>query len=205
MRPIERALEEYPTPENETIRGYCLAVRASLTDDGRSPLDAPGLRLYERVSQISASIGRIQEKKVTPALKQLHQLLTKGLQATAPLWPPLQRASHLVHQAAQILANEPQHTGAQVRAAYLAFVQEMQEQQAELGPLGECISHFCHITHNFAPGLFQCYDVEGLPCINNELEACFGHHAELCVKPQNRMIALYDHVRSGIEYLRGKS
>lgn len=37
VRPIERALEAYKTPENEAIRGYCLAVRASLTDDGRSP------------------------------------------------------------------------------------------------------------------------------------------------------------------------
>jgi hypothetical protein len=107
-------------------------------------------------------------------LKQLHQLLTKGLQATAALWPPLQRASQLVRQAAQILANEPQHTGAQVRKIYLAFVQQMQEQQADLGSLGEAIAHFCQITHNFAPGLFQCYDVEGLPCTNNALEECFG-------------------------------
>jgi hypothetical protein len=68
VRPIERALEEHPTPENEAIRGYCLAVRASLTDDGRSPLDAPGLRLYGRVSQISASIGRVQETKACPRL-----------------------------------------------------------------------------------------------------------------------------------------
>jgi hypothetical protein len=68
VRPIERALEEHPTPENGAIRGYCLAVRASLTDDGRSPLDAPGLRLYERVSQISDSIGRVQEKKGYPRL-----------------------------------------------------------------------------------------------------------------------------------------
>jgi hypothetical protein len=68
VRPIERALEGHPTPENDAIRGYCLAVRASLTDDGRSPLDAPGLRLYERVSQISDSIGRIQEKKACPRL-----------------------------------------------------------------------------------------------------------------------------------------
>jgi hypothetical protein len=101
-------------------------------------------------------------------------LLTKGLQATATLWPPLQRASHFVHQAAQILANEPRHSGAQVSKRYLAFVKEMQDQQAELGPLGESIAHFCRITHNFAPGLFQCYDVEGLPCTNNELEQCFG-------------------------------
>lgn len=75
-----------------------------------------------------------------------------------------------MRQAAQILANEPQYTGAQVRTRYLAFVTHMQEQQTELGPLGETIAHFCQITKNFAPGLFQCYDVEGLPCTNNELE-----------------------------------
>ncbi len=50
VRPIERALEEHQTPENDAIRGYCLAVRASLTDDGRSPLEASGLRLHERLT-----------------------------------------------------------------------------------------------------------------------------------------------------------
>jgi hypothetical protein len=66
VRPIERALEEHSTPENEAIRDYCLAVRASLTDDGRSPLEASGLRLHARIKQISDSIGRVQEKKDCP-------------------------------------------------------------------------------------------------------------------------------------------
>jgi hypothetical protein len=66
VRPIERALEEHPTPENEAIRGYCLAVRASLTDDGRSPLQASGLRLYDRLTQVSDSIARVQGKKDYP-------------------------------------------------------------------------------------------------------------------------------------------
>jgi hypothetical protein len=66
VRPIERALEVYPTPENEAIRGYCLAVRASLTDDGRSPLDSSGLKLHGRIKQISDSIARVQEKKDYP-------------------------------------------------------------------------------------------------------------------------------------------
>src|SRR5215469_2990043 len=68
VRPIERALEEYKTPENDAIRGYCLAVRASLTDDGRSPLEASGLRLHERLTQVSDSIARIQGKKDGPPL-----------------------------------------------------------------------------------------------------------------------------------------
>jgi hypothetical protein len=63
VRPIERALEEHPTPENEAIRDYCLAVRASLTDDSRSPLEASGLRLHNRITLISDSIGRVQGKK----------------------------------------------------------------------------------------------------------------------------------------------
>jgi len=63
VRPIERALEEHPTTENDAIRDYCLAVRASLTDDGRSPLEASGLRLQERLTQMSDSIARVQEKK----------------------------------------------------------------------------------------------------------------------------------------------
>jgi hypothetical protein len=79
-----------------------------------------------------------------------------------------------VHQAAQILANEPQRTGTQVRENYLTFVELLQKQRADLEPLGEAIAHFCHITTNFAPGLFQCYDVEDLPCTNSELERCFG-------------------------------
>jgi hypothetical protein len=66
VRPIERALEERSTPANDAIRDYCLAVRASLTDDGRSPLEASGLRLYDRMTQISDSIARVQEKKDGP-------------------------------------------------------------------------------------------------------------------------------------------
>ena len=36
------------------------------------------------------------------------------------------------------------------------------------------LAPFCHITDNFAAGLFHCYDVEGLPRTNNDLEHCFG-------------------------------
>ena len=107
-------------------------------------------------------------------MKQLHHLLTKGLQATAPLWPPLQQAYGLVHQAAEILANPQKDSGAQVRERYLGLVAQMLELQADLEPLGEAMQHFGHLTHTFAAGLFHCYDVEGLPRTNNELEHCFG-------------------------------
>ncbi len=104
----------------------------------------------------------------------MQQLVSKGIKATATLWPPLQIIYGLVHQASEMLANPQQHTGTQVREHYLAHVRQMQEQKADVGPLAEAIEHFCHLTDNFAAGLFHCYDVEGLPRTNNELEHCFG-------------------------------
>src|SRR6266852_378157 len=64
VRPLERALEECSDPEAEAIRGYGLAVRSSLTDDGRAPLEALGLQLQDRLTQISDSIARVEGKKV---------------------------------------------------------------------------------------------------------------------------------------------
>ena len=88
------------------------------------------------------------------------------------MWPPLKNAYAFVHRATQILANNEQDPGEVVRERYMALV--MQERSADLGPLQEAIEHFSHITDNFAPGLFHCYDVPGLPRTNNELEHCFG-------------------------------
>jgi hypothetical protein len=67
VRPIERALEERTDPEAEAIRGYCLAVRSALTDDGQPPLEAPGLALQERLQVIQDSIDRVAEKRGCPA------------------------------------------------------------------------------------------------------------------------------------------
>jgi hypothetical protein len=62
VRPIERAVEGRADTEAQIVQGYCLAVRSALTDDGRPPLCAAGLRLQERLSLIHASLQRVVEK-----------------------------------------------------------------------------------------------------------------------------------------------
>jgi hypothetical protein len=62
VRPVERAVEGRPDAEAQVVRGYCLAVRSALTDDGRPPLCAAGLRLHERLSLIHASVQRVVAK-----------------------------------------------------------------------------------------------------------------------------------------------
>ena len=63
IRPIERAVEGREDPEATAIRGYCAAVRSSLTDDGRPPLAAPGLKLRDRLAKVAASLDEVGAKR----------------------------------------------------------------------------------------------------------------------------------------------
>src|SRR3954447_7996581 len=66
VRPLERQLESRTDPLAQATRAYCLAVRSALTDDGRPPLCAAGLRLYDRLQAIDASILRVAEPAGSP-------------------------------------------------------------------------------------------------------------------------------------------
>ena len=63
VRPIERKVEGRDDPEAKAIRGYCVAVRRALTDDGRPPLSAPGLVLKGRLEAVVESLDRVEEKR----------------------------------------------------------------------------------------------------------------------------------------------
>ncbi|WP_220199448.1 hypothetical protein [Ktedonospora formicarum] len=55
----------------------------------------------------------------------------------------------------------------------------MANPQTTVGSLAPALAHFPKVTNSFAPGLFHCYDIPGLPRTNHNLEQCFGavrHH-----------------------------
>jgi len=62
VRGIERSVEGRTDPAAEVVRGYCSAVRSALTDDGRPPLAASGLKLHARLQAIGSSLGRAEAK-----------------------------------------------------------------------------------------------------------------------------------------------
>ena len=69
VRPIERAAEGKGDPQSQAVRGYCAAVRSAITDDGRPPLDASGLKLEARVRAIHRSLGRAAKAGGGPGKK----------------------------------------------------------------------------------------------------------------------------------------
>jgi hypothetical protein len=62
VRPIERAVEGRTDPDADLVRGYAAAVRSAITDDGRAPLDASGLRLKGRLEKVAGSLERVSSK-----------------------------------------------------------------------------------------------------------------------------------------------
>ncbi len=62
VRAIERSVANSDNQIAETVQGYCLAVRSALTDDGRPPLQASGLKLRERLTLIEQSLERVTQK-----------------------------------------------------------------------------------------------------------------------------------------------
>jgi hypothetical protein len=63
VRESERSVGTREGHEAKSIRGYCLAVRSALSDEGKPPLLLPGLLMHERLTAILTSLERVEEKK----------------------------------------------------------------------------------------------------------------------------------------------
>jgi hypothetical protein len=185
IRRIERQAEKQAESDSEDeeadiVRGYCAAVRAALTDDGSPPLAASGLKLQDRLGAIAASLDRVAARAgVLPSgLKRLGQLLRRGLEQTAALFPPVREAYKWVERAARILKNQEQLTAERVRRRLVQLLVRMRRAAATADEpsVAAGLRHFLRVTKSYWPGLFGCYRSSDLPRTNNDLEHAFGSH-----------------------------
>ncbi len=191
IRPIERAAEKEAeaeaeegegeaNAEAEVVRGYCAAVRAALTDDGLPPLAASGLKLHDRLSRIAASLDHVAALagSLPGGLKRLQQLLRRGLEETAALWPPVREAYKWVKRVARILKNEEGLPAQKVRRRLVQLLVRMRRAAATTGEpsVRAGLRQFLKVTKSYWPGLFWCYESADLPRTNNDLEHLFGSH-----------------------------
>jgi hypothetical protein len=101
-------------------------------------------------------------------------LVAKGLAATDAMWPAIRIAYAWVHRAARLLANDDELTGHEVRRRMDDLLAEIRDGQPTVGTLQPAVAHFLKVSASYWPGLFHCYDVDGLPRTNNDLEQYFG-------------------------------
>jgi len=185
IRPIERAAEKETDEgeedaESEIVRGYCAAVRAALTDDGLPPLAASGLKLVDRLSRIAASLDHVAAMAgdLPGGLRRLQQLLRRGLEETADLFPAVRESYQWVKRAARILKNEEALPAKKVRRRLVQLLVRMRQAAATTGEpsVRSGLKQFLEVTRSYWPGLFGCYESADLPRTNNDLEHTFGSH-----------------------------
>ena len=111
------------------------------------------------------------------ALKRLQNLIPKGLEHTASLWPTGRAADAWVKGVARLLGHTQDLDGnggkRQCRAVRGAMARN---QNRSAPPLANMLAHFRKVTRSSWPGLFHCYDLSELPRTNNDLEQFFGAH-----------------------------
>src|SRR5947209_9798837 len=167
VRPIERQAEEEPSEQAEMVRDYCAAVRAALTDDGRPPLAASGLKLQERLAKVVASLDRVATKTrcLPGGLERLRRLLHRGLEQTASLWPPVRATYRWVKRVARLLENKPKRPARQVRRGMSALLSKIRQaaDQTKDPAVAERLRWFVKVTRSYWSGLFHCYESSDIP------------------------------------------
>jgi hypothetical protein len=180
VRPIERQAEKEQGEEAAIVRDDCAAVRAALTDDGRPPLAASGLKLQERLTEVAASLDRVATQAGRPprGLEKLRRLLRRGLEQTASLWPPVQTTYRWVKRVSRLLENQGEQPAKQVRRGLSALLSKIRRAaaQARDPAVAEQLRWFVKVTRSYWCGLFHCYDSTDIPRTNNDLEHLFGSH-----------------------------
>jgi Transposase, Mutator family len=178
IRALERKAEGDDDAEAEVVRAYCQAVRSALTDDGRPPLAASGLKLQARLTAIADSLSRVAGQRALPrSLERLRALVRRGLEETAALWPPVRAAYGWVEKVARLLANAAQRPAKVLRQRFGRLLGRMRGAAArEAKAVREPLEHFLKVTASYRPGLFVCYQQPGVPRTNNDLEHLFGSH-----------------------------
>jgi hypothetical protein len=182
IRPIERQMgqTDEDDEEAEIVRDYCAAVRAALTDDGLPPLAGAGLKLHDRLSAIATSLNQMAARvgSLPGGLKRLEQLLRRGLEETAALFPPVREAFKWVKRVARVLKNEVGLPAKGVRRRLVELLSRMRRAAAtaDFPSVGAGLKHFLKVSKSYYPGLFQCYEFADVPRTNNDLEHAFGSH-----------------------------
>jgi hypothetical protein len=170
IRDLERQAENSPSKEAQVVADYCLAIRTVMRDDGKYPLEPPGVQLYQKLQLIAASVERVMAAHPSALLKRLARMLSV-LNVFQKEFEQLVILFSWIHQIAHLLTAETSFEEAQ--SQLLTFVHEL-KQSGLPTELLRVVTYMEKITIAFAPHLFEYLKQPLLPRTNNELELFIG-------------------------------
>lgn len=151
-------------------------TRYLLTLKGHPPSRLAGIETYQRLQEVVALTSDLLDHRHDPRLAALHSGLETALSPFTAEHQALQQKANWVHDIDQILtpSDEPEPAiGAQVAQRLRSYLDNLLE-LPDLSPdLDAFRLHLDKVSSSYWPGLFHCYDFEGLPRTNNATESHF--------------------------------
>ena len=168
IREIEQSADRGSAREAEEAKGYCVAIREVMRDDGQYPLNRPGVAWYERLSEIKSSIKRARGAEESKLLSRVEKRL-EVLGEYRSEYTQVSKACEQIRQVAQLLNEAEEKKDPQA---------ELREQSKHINRMRslpvEWRDQMAKVTTSFAPHLFAYLEEPALPRTNNDLEVFIG-------------------------------
>lgn len=131
--------------------------------------------MFDRLSEVQRCLDELLDHRSDTRLAALRQGLQTALQATQPDYQALRQAADWLEHIAALLDPEgkTERSGSQVRQELFTYLDDIQEESQHSPRLHQFWQKIHQTSLNYAPGLFHCYDIPGLPRTNNDRESEF--------------------------------
>ena len=166
------------------VEAYAARLRRVLSRSGRKPFRLAGLRLY---ADLLALLGSLEISLTylpdEPRLACFAEAIRDALLAFETEYTWIAEGYTWVLDISAILdvplpepEAEPPDTSlsSTVRAQLDAYLEQLYQRTDLCASLLAFRKHLLALTKRYAPGLFHCYDIPGLPRTDNDLESLFG-------------------------------
>lgn len=175
MTPCEASPDPVAQEQDAILQDLSRRIRYLLTLKGRPPFRLAGIEMFERLSEVKDCLERLIAIHSHPQLVLLLQGLCASLQRVQTHYMLLRQAADWLAQIADILdpAGKPPCSAAQVQETLFAYLQQIETISNQQPGLQLFFKTIRKTTLSYAPGLFHCYDIPGLPRTNNDRESDF--------------------------------
>jgi hypothetical protein len=181
---VNQLLAADPGPADEARRvcqGYAQVLQGCLGRSSHSRFDLSGLAVYADVQALVESLARCLAQQTEPTLLEWQTHLQAILAEYRASFEELAQAQSWLQAIRQVLDSaalpsaEAAGAGADTVARELAQVLGWLADQRELSEWQQSIrAHLWAVSERYWSGLFVCYELEGVPRTNNDLEGLFG-------------------------------
>ena len=188
VEPVEAAAER----DRGVVLDYCAAVRGILNDDQGGPLDPPGLRMAEALTEVRASLQRCLDVNKPGAahghLEGLAECIDAGLAAVQVEQQEVTAQVQEIQRVAQTL-DPASGTVAQRQQQY----SQLQEEYSQKG--GSFYGPLASMMLAWMVGLFRAVEGAAVPRDNLELERWFRN-------PKGHERRIHGHKHAGVRIVQ---